>query len=106
VRHGVGALDLVGDTAGLVQREEGAAAGDLDEGRAGKNVAEPPRERELVGYAISVGRVAEQPAEPLSHVLIGALDEAALYVAKAGDPARARREVGAVLDALVRSLTV
>jgi AcrR family transcriptional regulator len=58
----------------------------------------------LIDYAISVGRVAPQPAEPLAHVLIGALDEAALYQARAGDPARARREVGAVIDRLLQSL--
>jgi AcrR family transcriptional regulator len=58
----------------------------------------------LVEYAISVGRVPAQPVEPLSHVLIGALDEAALYLARADDPARARREIGAVIDRLVQSL--
>jgi AcrR family transcriptional regulator len=58
----------------------------------------------LVEHAISVGRVAPQPAEPLAHVLIGALDEAALYLARADDPARARREVGAVIDRLIQSL--
>lgn len=60
----------------------------------------------LVQYAISVGRIADQPAEPLSHVLIGALDEAALYVAQSDDPARARREVGAVLEGLMDALAV
>ena len=60
----------------------------------------------LVDYAISVGRVAPQPAEPLSHVLIGAMDEAALYLARATDPERARREVGAVIDRLIESLAV
>ena len=60
----------------------------------------------LVDYGISVGRVAAQPVEPLSHVLIGALDEAALYLARADDPALARREVGAVIDRLVQSLAV
>jgi hypothetical protein len=58
----------------------------------------------LVDHAISVGRMAAQPVEPLSHMLIGALDEAALYLAQADDPARARREVGAVIDRLVESL--
>lgn len=58
----------------------------------------------LVDYGISVGRVVAQPVAPLSHVLIGALDEAALYVARADDPARARREVGAVIDRLVQSI--
>ncbi|MET7422987.1 TetR/AcrR family transcriptional regulator [Dactylosporangium sp. NPDC005555] len=60
----------------------------------------------LVGFAISVGRIAEQPPEPLSHVLIGALDEAALYLAQAEDPVRARQEIGAVLDRLIDSLAV
>jgi AcrR family transcriptional regulator len=60
----------------------------------------------LLEYGISLGRVAAQPVEPLSHVLIGALDEAALYLAQADDPALARREVGAVIDRLVQSLGV
>lgn len=60
----------------------------------------------LVSYAISVGRMPAQPVEPLSHVLIGALDEAALYLAQADDPAQARHEVGAVIDRLVESLAV
>ena len=58
----------------------------------------------LIEYAISVGRVPRQPVEPLSHVLIGALDEATLYLAQADDQPRARAEVGAVLDRLVESL--
>ncbi|WP_250001531.1 TetR/AcrR family transcriptional regulator [Actinoplanes sp. M2I2] len=58
----------------------------------------------LVELAISSGRLLAQPPEPLSHVLIGALDEASLYVARSDDPARARREVGAVIDRLIASL--
>ncbi|MEV0566548.1 TetR/AcrR family transcriptional regulator [Dactylosporangium sp. NPDC050588] len=60
----------------------------------------------LVSYAISVGRIAEQPPEPLSHVLIGAIDEAALYLSQAEDPVRARADIGAVLDRLIDSLAV
>ncbi|HEV7203933.1 MAG TPA: TetR/AcrR family transcriptional regulator [Jatrophihabitans sp.] len=60
----------------------------------------------LVQYAISVGRIADQPSEPLAHVLIGALDEAALFVAQSDDPSRARREVGAVLEGLMDALAV
>jgi hypothetical protein len=40
----------------------------------------------------------------LAHVLIGAVDEAALYVATAEDQDAARAEVGAVLDRLLGSL--
>jgi len=42
--------------------------------------------------------------KPLAHVLIGALQESALYLAGASDQAQARRDVGAVMDKLIRSL--
>jgi AcrR family transcriptional regulator len=54
--------------------------------------------------AVDAGRLAPQPIRPLAHVLMGAVDEAALYVATAEDPAAARVEVGAVLDGLITSL--
>jgi AcrR family transcriptional regulator len=59
----------------------------------------------LLTYAISVGRVPEQPVEPLAHVLLGAVDEAALFVAQAEDPDRARAEVGGVLERLIDALS-
>jgi AcrR family transcriptional regulator len=58
----------------------------------------------ILTHAISVGRVPEQPVAPLAHVVIGALDEAAMYLAQADDPARARTEVGAVIERLIESL--
>src|SRR5512132_566792 len=57
-----------------------------------------------LGAAIDGGHLTRQPVRPLAHVLIGALDEAALYVATAPDEAAARREVGAVLDRLLAGL--
>jgi hypothetical protein len=42
---------------------------------------------------------------PLAHVLIGALDECALYVARATDPAAARQQCMAVLTQLLGGLT-
>jgi AcrR family transcriptional regulator len=54
--------------------------------------------------AVDAGRMAPQPVRALAHVLIGALDEAALYVATADDQAAARAEVGAVLDRLLTVL--
>jgi AcrR family transcriptional regulator len=54
--------------------------------------------------AIDSGGIAPQPARPLAHVLIGALDEAALYIARADDPATARAEMGAVLRRLLSGL--
>ncbi len=59
----------------------------------------------LLTELIDVGAVPSQPVEPLAHVLIGALDEAALYVALAADPVRARAEASAVLRRLVTAVT-
>jgi AcrR family transcriptional regulator len=58
----------------------------------------------ILRAAIDAGRIAEQPVRPLAHVLIGALDEAALYVARAEDPVAAREQMSAVLGRLVRGL--
>jgi AcrR family transcriptional regulator len=55
----------------------------------------------LLGELIEAGAVPVQPIGPLAHVLIGALDEASLYVALADDPAQARRDVGVVLRRMV-----
>jgi AcrR family transcriptional regulator len=55
--------------------------------------------------AIDVGAIAEQPVRPLAHVLMGALDEAAMVVARAEDPERMREEVGRTLDVLLAGLS-
>ncbi len=60
----------------------------------------------LLAHAIEVERIRRQPVTPLAHVLIGALDAAALYAARAPDPVRARGEVAAVLDDLVDALAL
>jgi AcrR family transcriptional regulator len=58
----------------------------------------------LLGYAMEVGALRQQPTEPLAHVLIGALDEAALYVAQAADQDAALAAVTAVLEDLIAAL--
>jgi AcrR family transcriptional regulator len=58
----------------------------------------------LVAHAIAIGRLPEQPAKPLAHVFVGAVDEAALYVVRAEDPARAREEMRAVVSRLVAAM--
>jgi AcrR family transcriptional regulator len=55
----------------------------------------------LLRAGMDAGALVERPTRPLAHVLIGALDEAALYVATAEDPAAARGEVGEVLHDLL-----
>jgi Tetracyclin repressor-like, C-terminal domain len=55
--------------------------------------------------AMDAGAIIPQPVAPLAHVLIGALDEAALYVARAEDPAAARHQCAAIIDRILRSIT-
>jgi AcrR family transcriptional regulator len=54
--------------------------------------------------AVEAGRIPDQPVLPLAHLLIGALDEAALYVARAADQEQARDEVQAVVGRLIAGL--
>jgi AcrR family transcriptional regulator len=55
---------------------------------------------------VDAGLLPDQPVRPLAHVLVGALEEAALYAARAQDPAVATAEVRAALFALVDGLAV
>ncbi len=55
--------------------------------------------------AIDAGAIEAQPVRPLAHVLMGALDEAAMLVARAEDPEAMRAEVGLTLDALLYGLS-
>jgi AcrR family transcriptional regulator len=54
--------------------------------------------------AMDAGAIAAQPVVPLAHVIIGALDECALYVAQAEDPPTAREECIAIFDRILRGL--
>ncbi len=58
----------------------------------------------LLARGIELGRIRAQPVKPLAHVLMGAGDEAALYVAEAADRARARAEMLAILDHVIESI--
>jgi AcrR family transcriptional regulator len=55
--------------------------------------------------AMDAGAIVPQPVVPLAHVLIGALDECALYVARAEDPPAAREQCAAIFDRILRSIT-
>lgn len=55
--------------------------------------------------AIEAGAISEQPVRPLAHVLMGALDEAAMLVARAEDPEQMRAEVARTLDSLLAGLS-
>jgi len=54
--------------------------------------------------AIDAGSIAPQPVVPLSHALIGALNECALYVARATDPAAAREECAQIIEQILRGI--
>jgi AcrR family transcriptional regulator len=58
----------------------------------------------LLEAAMEAGDLARQPVRPLAHVVVGALDEAALYVARAEDRASARAEMTGVLERLIVGL--
>ena len=38
--------------------------------------------------AMETGLIARQPVDPLAHLVVGALDEAAMYISRAADPRR------------------
>jgi AcrR family transcriptional regulator len=57
-----------------------------------------------IASLVEAGAVPRQPVRPLAHVLVGALEEAALYAARAADRPTATAEVRAALVALVDGL--
>jgi AcrR family transcriptional regulator len=58
----------------------------------------------MLGQAIAAGEIPEQPLRPTAHVLLGALDEAALYVSRAEDRDAARAEMDAVCERLIAGI--
>lgn len=58
----------------------------------------------MLTHGMETGALAPGPVRPLAHVLIGALDEAALYLATAEDPEAARAEVADVVRRIIRGL--
>jgi AcrR family transcriptional regulator len=59
----------------------------------------------VLAQAMEMGRIRRQPLRPLAHVMMGASDEAALYVVEAADRPRARAEMIEVLDQLIAGVT-
>lgn len=60
--------------------------------------------RNLLAGAIEEGRLRPQPVEALSHVLLAAVDEAALFIAHADDPPSARGLAVAAMESLLDGL--
>ena len=55
-------------------------------------------------WAMAAGELADQPVVPLIHVLLGALNEGAMFIARADDPVGARNQIGAVVSELLRGV--
>ena len=57
-----------------------------------------------VDEAMRAGQLVRQPLEPLTHLLVGAITQAALVLARAEDPAAARRELDRSFKRLIDGL--
>lgn len=59
----------------------------------------------LLAAGVSTGQIPEQPIRPLAHVVLAAVDEAALYISESDDPETARREMDGVLETLISAFS-
>jgi AcrR family transcriptional regulator len=59
---------------------------------------------EWLSRAVGQGRIEAVPIQPLTRLLIAMISESSLYIARAGDRAAARDEMGTVLDRLLNGL--
>jgi AcrR family transcriptional regulator len=60
----------------------------------------------LLERAVTEGSLVPQPTSVLSHVLLAAVDEAALYIANADDPHVARHEAVQTVESLLNGIKV
>jgi AcrR family transcriptional regulator len=58
----------------------------------------------VLAAAMEAGELPRRPVRPLAHVLLGALDEATLYVARAEDQRTARADMADTMSALLDGL--
>jgi AcrR family transcriptional regulator len=58
----------------------------------------------MLQAAVDTGIIDPQPLRALAHMLLAAIDEAALYIANSAEPARASTEVGASIQRLLAGL--
>lgn len=60
--------------------------------------------KQALTMAMDAGAIESQPVEPLAHMLLAALTEAAMLVAQSDDPPATRAEVGATVERLISRL--
>lgn len=60
--------------------------------------------RQALDLAVAEGAIVDQPTEPLAHMLLAMIDEAALYIANSPHKRRARIETRSALDLFLGGL--
>jgi hypothetical protein len=58
----------------------------------------------MLAAAMADGVIPEQPLRPTAHILLGALDEAALFVSRADDTSHALEQMYSVCDRLISGI--
>jgi AcrR family transcriptional regulator len=59
----------------------------------------------MLAQAMADGAIPDQPLRPTAHVLLGALDEAALFVSRAADTGEALNQMYGVCDRVISGIT-
>jgi AcrR family transcriptional regulator len=59
----------------------------------------------MLAQAVADGTIPDQPLRPTAHVLLGALDEAALFVSRAVDTGEALEQMYGVCDRVISGIT-
>jgi len=54
--------------------------------------------------AMAQGALRDQPVDPIAHLLLGAMNEAAMWIARSPEPEMALRQVGESLNELLEGL--
>ena len=60
--------------------------------------------KEGLKEAIEDGAIRKRPVDPLAHSLLGAMNEAAMWIARSGEPETALQQAGESLDDLLEGL--
>jgi AcrR family transcriptional regulator len=60
--------------------------------------------KQVLSILVDEAVIADQPVDPLAHLLSGAMNEAALWVAQSSEPSRALREATSALGVLLSGL--
>jgi hypothetical protein len=62
--------------------------------------------RHMLDTAMTEGVMRKQPVDALAHVMLGALNEGALLIARSEDPKRTREDIEASLLALMEGMRI